>query len=81
MREKERGEVLLREGRRGEKGRAGDGRTRVDGDGAPMNGGGENRGKEGDGAPIYLNGFCSCVNFFMQPSTTSDVHCGTLACV
>lgn len=31
-------------------------------------------------SPTYLNGFCKPVNFFITPSITSEVHCGTFSC-
>ena len=31
-------------------------------------------------SPTYLKGFCNPVNFFITPSITSEVHCGTFSC-
>ncbi len=36
--------------------------------------------QHGAHSPIYLKGFCRPVNFFITPSITSEVHCGTFSC-
>lgn len=38
------------------------------------------RASPGAYSPMYLKGFCRPVNFFITPSITSEVHCGTFSC-